>query len=180
MEATGLARRASDNAFLLIGVSPAPDITTTDEPDKVPVDPHHSHILAVTNDAWAKARAATGWKPSDGYWGSETETMYRLFARLADERPSVTIVANGGPIALDEVRANVDSARPMILIAGSGRAADALVSMIKGEPASDEEHEKVRAQAEALGLPGRSDLYHLFDVTAGPDAFATLLERLLA
>lgn len=180
MEGAGLARKASGNAFPLIGVAPAPDITTTGEPDKVPVDPHHSHVLAVRNDAWARSRRAAGdWTESDGHWGSETATMYRLFARLADGRPSVTVVANGGPIALDEVRANVEIPRRMILIEGSGRAADALVSMIKAEPSSDEEQQRLRARAETQGLPGRTGLYQIFDVNAGPHALATLLARVL-
>ena len=47
-------------------------------------------------------------------WGSETDTMYWLFARLTSDRPSVTIVANGGGITLKEVAANVQAGRRMI------------------------------------------------------------------
>jgi hypothetical protein len=56
MEAAGLARRASGDAFPLIGVAPAPEITTTHESGKTPVDPHHSQIIAVWHDAWAEER----------------------------------------------------------------------------------------------------------------------------
>ena len=51
--------------------------------------------------------------------------------KLADGRPAVTIVANGGGITLTEVDANIRAGRRMIVIEGSGRAADALVSLLK-------------------------------------------------
>ena len=46
MEAAGLARRASGNAFPLIGVAPAREIQPR---GKTPVDPNHSHVVAVDN-----------------------------------------------------------------------------------------------------------------------------------
>jgi SLOG in TRPM, prokaryote len=43
-----------------------------------------------------------------------TLAMYWLFAKLAEGRPSVTIVANGGGITLAEVESNVRAGRRMI------------------------------------------------------------------
>ena len=57
--------------------------------------------------------------------------MYWLFGALAEGRPSVAIVANGGGITLNEVESNVRAGRRIILIEGSGRAADALVSLVR-------------------------------------------------
>ena len=94
MEAAGLARKASGYAFPLIGLAPAAEIPPR---GPTPVDPNHSHIVAVDNPA----------APAGDAWGSETGTMYWLFAQLAEGRPSVTIVANGGGITLAEVEANV-------------------------------------------------------------------------
>ncbi len=74
--------------------------------------------------------------------------MYWLFAELAEGRPSVTIVANGGGITLAEVESNVRAGRRMILIEGSGRAADALVSLLQKTQVSDAEV----AQPERNGL----------------------------
>jgi len=90
MEAAGDARRASGNAFPLIGVAPAREIPPR---GKTPLDPNHSHVVAVDNPS----------APAKDSWGFETETMYWLFAALADGRPSVTVVANGGGITLTEV-----------------------------------------------------------------------------
>ena len=137
MEAAGHARRASGNAFPLIGVAPAREIPPR---GKTPIDPNHSHVVAVDNPS----------APAQDSWGSETETMYWLFAKLAEGRPSVTIVANGGGITLTEVESNVRAGRRMILIEGSGRAADALVSLLQKTQVSEAEvvslREKPRRQ----------------------------------
>jgi hypothetical protein len=155
MEAAGLARRASGGAFPLIGIAPAPEIPPR---GKTPVDPNHSHIVAVDDPA----------APAQDAWGSETETMYWLFARLAQDRPSVTIVANGGGITLTEVAANLEAGRRMILIEGSGRAADALVSLLKGTKPSDGEVQSLRERAEKAGLARRPELFQIVPLRSGP------------
>ncbi len=170
MEAAGLARHLSGNAFPLVGVAPAEEILPVGAPGKTPIDPNHSHIVAVSNPAWG---------PSDGSWGSETATMYRIFERLAAGRPSVAMVANGGAIALDEVRANVRANRPIVVIAGSGRAADAIASLLRDEQPRDAQVLELRNKAVALGLPDRRELFHVFEVEAGPSALAELLRRQL-
>ena len=154
MEAAGHARRASGNAFPLIGVAPAGEIPPR---GKTAVDPHHSHIVAVDNP---KA-------PAKDAWGSETDTMYWLFAKLAEGRPSVTVVANGGGITLSEVESNVRAGRRMILIEGSGRAADALVSLLKGTKPSDSEVASLRQRAEKATLTRRPELFQIVALQAG-------------
>jgi hypothetical protein len=179
MEAAGLARRAANGAFPLIGVAPAPNVTTSGEVGKTPVDPNHSHVVTVTNPAWSVARRAEGWTPASGFWGSETATMYALFARLAEGRPSVALVANGGTITLDEVHANLVQRRPIVVVAGSGRAADAIVSLLQSTTPDDEEVRRLREQASALDVPAHRDLFHVFQLEGGPQALATLLQNLL-
>jgi hypothetical protein len=70
VEAAGLARKASGFAFPLIGVAPAAEIPPR---GTTLVDPNHSHIVAIDNPA----------APAGDAWGSETSTMYWLFATLA-------------------------------------------------------------------------------------------------
>ena len=154
MEAAGLARRASGFAFPLIGVAPAAEIPPR---GTTPVDPNHSHIVAVDNPA----------APAGDAWGSETGTMYWLFATLAEGRPSVTIVANGGGITLAEVEANVRAGRRMILIEGSGRAADALVSLLQRTTPSDAEVKALRDRAEKAMLMRRPELFQIVPLQAG-------------
>jgi hypothetical protein len=70
--------------------------------------------------------------------------MYWLVSKLSEGRPSVTIVANGAGITLKEVEANVRAARRTILIEDSGRAADALVSVLRKAPVADAEVRSLR------------------------------------
>jgi SLOG in TRPM, prokaryote len=155
MEAAGHARRASGNAFPLIGVAPAREIPPR---GKTPIDPNHSHVVAVDNPS----------APAQDSWGSETDTMYWLFAKLAEGRPSVTIVANGGGITLTEVESNVRAGRRIILIEGSGRAADALVSLLQKTQVSDAEVVGLRARAEKAALTRRPELFQIVALRAGP------------
>ena len=167
MRAAGEARQASANAFLLIGVAPAQEIPPR---GKTAIDPHHSHIVAVDNPSVPKDSDA---------WGSETDTMYWLFNRFAAGRPSVTIVANGGGITLSEVAANVNVARPMIVIEGSGRAADALASLVKKTtPPAD--LADLRARAEKAHLARRPELYRFVPLTAGAAGLRDALQQALA
>ena len=154
MEAAGRARRASGSAFPLIGVAPAREIPPR---GKTPVDPNHTHVIAVDNPS----------APVKDSWGSETGTMYWLFAALAEGRPSVTIVANGGGITLTEVESNVRAGRPIILIEGSGRAADALVSLLRKKPVSEPELVSLRERAEKARLTERPELFTVVSLQGG-------------
>jgi hypothetical protein len=162
MEAAGLARRASGRAFALIGVAPATEIPPQ---GGTPIDPNHSHIVAVRNP---KA-------PATEAWGSETDTMYWLFARLAENRPSVAVVANGGAITLQEVAANVRAGRQMILVEGSGRAADALVSLIQDTQPADREVAELRDRAEQAQLARRSELFRIVSLRSGAAGLRTAI-----
>ena len=168
MEAAGLARRSSGNAFPLIGVAPANEIPPR---GKTAIDPNHSHIVAVGNPS----------APAQDSWGSETDTMYWLFGKFAEGRPSVTIVANGGGITLAEVEANVRAGRRMILIEGSGRAADALISLLKQTQASDAEVLELRNRAQKQTLTRRSELFQVVALRTGAaglrDAITTAIGR---
>jgi hypothetical protein len=154
MEAAGHARRASGGAFPLVGVAPAREVPPR---GKTPLDPNHSHVVAVDNPS----------APAQDSWGSETETMYWLFGKLAEGRPSVTIVANGGGITLTEVEANVRAGRRMILIEGSGRAANALVALLRKTPVVDAEVIGLRERAERAALTRRPELFQIVPLQRG-------------
>ena len=157
MEAAGKARLASGGAFPLIGVAPAREIVPGG--GTTPIDPNHSHLVAVDDPALPKGESA---------WGSETATMYWLFNRFAEGRNSVTVVANGGGVTLQEVAANVEVGRPMILIEGSGRAADALIALVRGTMPAEGEPALLQAKARAMKLNRRPDLFRIVPIDAGP------------
>jgi hypothetical protein len=166
MQAAGDARHASGGAFPLIGISPAGEVQPR---GKTPVDPNHSHIVAVNDPA----------APPGDAWGTETSTMYWLFAELARGRPSVTVVANGGPIALKEVEANVRAGRRMILIAGSGRATDAIISLLAGSTPTNEEVLTLRKDASAMGLTKKPELFTQVPLSAGAAGLRTAILQAL-
>jgi hypothetical protein len=154
MAAAGEARRASGNKFVLIGVAPAVDVPPR---GTTPTDPNHSHIVTVADPS----------APAVDAWGTETDTMYWLFARIAAGRPSVAVLVNGGKIALKEVQANVEAGRVVITVEGSGRAADALACLMKGRAAVDNEAADLCRYAQSLGLPGHPELFRVLPLAAG-------------
>lgn len=156
MEAAGLARLESGGAFPLIGVTPAREIPPGG--GTTPMDPNHSHIVAVDDPSLPKGEPT---------WGSETATMYWLFNRFAEGRNSVAIVANGGGIVLHEVAANVEAGRPMILIEGSGRATDALVTLVRGTTPAEGETALLQAKARQMKLHRRPDLFRVVSIDEG-------------
>ena len=176
MEAAGRARMAARPPFPLVGVAPAPEV----EPGKTAVEPNHSHLVAVDNPAWAEARAREGWTPDQGYWGSEVDAMFDLFGRLSRDRPAVAVVGNGGAVTLQEIRKHEEARRRIILVAGSGRAADAVVSLLRGTAGATDEIARLRAAAQSEGLVSRPELFQVFAAKEGAAALADLIERHLA
>ena len=153
MEAAGLARRRSGNRFPLVGVAPAIDVPPR---GSTPLDPNHSHIVTVADPSVTTPEA----------WGTETGIMYWLFGRLSEGRPSVAVLVDGGGVALKEVVANVEAGRPLIVLEGSGRAADAIASLAKGATPAHDVAELGR-MAQAMGALARPELLHVLPIDAG-------------
>ena len=81
-------------------------------------------------------------------WGDETPWLLRVAALLAGDRPSLTLLVNGGAVALGEVAASIEADRPVLVAGGSGRAADTLAAAMRGEPAE----ERVQALVDSGGV----------------------------
>jgi hypothetical protein len=167
MAAAGRARLASGRAFRLIGVVPARVLAPA---GSTVVYPNHSHVIAVDDPALPKGESA---------WGSETATMYWLFNRLAEGRNSVAVIANGGGSTLEEIAANVEFGRPMILIAGSGGTADAMVSLTRGATPTDGEVLRLQHTARTARLNRRPDLFTIVPISAGAAGLLDALRALL-
>lgn len=167
MESAGRVRRETTPAFPLIGVAPAAQIPPT---GKTPIDPNHSHLVSVRDPSGS----------TKGAWGSETNTMYWLFAKLAEGRPSVTIVANGGSVVLKEIDANIRAGRQMILLKGSGRAVDAVVSLLEDVIPSDAEVLKLRKAVAASNLTRSPELFRIVPLQAGAEGLRDALIAALA
>jgi hypothetical protein len=85
------------------------------------LEPHHSHFVLVEGRSW----------------GDETTLMYALATQLARAAPTITIFAGGGQIAIQEMEVNAAQGREMILLAGSGRATDAVLAARAGQVDDD-------------------------------------------
>lgn len=107
----------------LLGVSVAGRTTYPGDPEHehadkaTELDPHHSHFVLVQSDQW----------------GGETETMFSLAQELAQDIAVITILVNGGAIARNEALQTVRRGWPLLVIEGSGRLADEIADLWRGQ-----------------------------------------------
>src|SRR4051794_4226891 len=79
-----------------------------------------------------------------------------------------------------KVEANVRAGRRIILIEGCGRAADAIVSLLKRTTSSAVEVRELREPADKAGLARRPELFQLLPLAAGPTGLRDALLAALA
>ena len=101
-------------------------------------------------------------------WGHETPWLVRLASVVAGGEPSATVLVNGGAISLEDVRQSIEAGRPVVVLDGSGRTADALAAASRGE----------RADPSVAELAS-SKLLHVVDARNRNDV-AWLLDDLLS
>jgi hypothetical protein len=102
-------------AFPLVGVA-----VDSLVPAEAAVEPHHTHLILVPGSEW----------------GDETPWLARVAGALAGPCPSVTVLVEGGDIAVTDVEASVAAGRRVVVVDGTGRAADALAGGVR-EPRLD-------------------------------------------
>jgi SLOG in TRPM, prokaryote len=122
---------------------------------RVPLEPHHTHFMLVQGNDW----------------GDETPTMLALADALSAQAPSVALLAGGGAVARQEVMGDVRAGREVVALAGTGRFADELAKLVRGEVNPSD------AAAEQIV---RSQRLILFDIDRPPEELANLLARRLA
>src|SRR4051794_28619473 len=120
MRAMGIARAEAGAGFDLVGVAAVGTVAAPgDEPGqpaRTRVDPQHTHVTLVPGDTW----------------GDESSWLSEVASVLSREHPSVTLLLNGGEIAYDDVHHSLAAGRPVVVVAGSGRAADVIASAAEG------------------------------------------------
>jgi hypothetical protein len=113
MRLLGRARHELGLDFPLIGVAARENVAMPGAPaqgDAAPLEPNHSHFLLVAGDGW----------------GRESPWIARLAGELADGGRSVTLLVQGGEISWSDVAESIARGRPVVALAGSGGAANAL------------------------------------------------------
>jgi hypothetical protein len=155
MRLMGEARAQAGASFPLVGVAAAGTVQPPGRPARPGVDtvlePHHTHFIIVPGDEWG----------AESPWIAETTSV------LAGGRPSVTVLINGGDIAYADVERSVQARRRVVVVAGSGRTADAIAGALAGE-SSDE-------RADRLAATGLIDTVALDE----PAALAALLSDVI-
>ncbi|MGM1061825.1 hypothetical protein [Saccharothrix sp. Mg75] len=104
MRAVGRARAAGRGRFPLVGV-----IVEALAGEAV-TEPNHTHRVLV---------------PGSG-WGDEAAWLAEVADVVAGPRPSLTVLANGGAVAFDDAEQSLLRDRPLVVLRGTGRTADAI------------------------------------------------------
>ena len=125
MQLIGRARSALGGRFPLIGVAAESTVRVpgagTPSPGTVRLEPNHTLFLLVPGTRW----------------GDEAPWMMDIAGIVAGRRSSVTVLVNGGQIAYTDVAASLRSGRPVVVLAGSGRTADAIAEARAGNSRDD-------------------------------------------
>lgn len=128
MRMMGLARQACAATFPLIGVLPAGVAIFPDQPppqaNAAPLEPHHTHFVLTPGSAW----------------GDESPCLAEIASLLAGKFPSVSVLINGGEITWVDAAESVGEGRSIVVIAGSGRAADTLAAALNGNATEPRAH----------------------------------------
>jgi hypothetical protein len=135
MRLIGRARSASGGRFPLVGVAARGTVVVpgagTASPDAAQLEPNHTLFLIVPGE----------------HWGDEARWIMDVARVVACGRSSVTLLVNGGQIAYDDVAVSLDDGRPVVVLAGSGRTADAIAEARAGH---DSDYRAVEIAASPL------------------------------
>jgi hypothetical protein len=118
MRLMGNAREEISGTFPLVGFSPdglvkLPDDETSST-ELTDLEPHHTHFFLVPGDQW----------------GDESRWLAEIASQMAGDYSSLTVLINGGSIALVDAMENLRVHRPLLVIEGSGRLADEIAEAI--------------------------------------------------
>jgi hypothetical protein len=112
MRAAGRARDAVAGRFPLVGVVLGDVIGQ----ESGLLEPYHTHLLLVPG----------------AEWGDESPWIAGVASVVAGGEPSATLVINGGRITFTDIGHSLDAGRPIVVVAGSGRTADAVAAAAEG------------------------------------------------
>lgn len=131
MRVMGQSRDAVGAHFPLVGVAAEGTVILSGggpAADAVPLESSHTHVVLVPGNAW----------------GDESPWLSRVATAIADGQPSLTLVINGGQITYDDIDYSLRAGRPVVVVAGTGRTADAIAASARGH-AEDSRAEMVAA-----------------------------------
>jgi len=119
MKVMGRLRAAAGARFPLVGVAAEGTVIlpgTPARPEATALEPRHTQVILVPGQSW----------------GDESPWLSRVATAIAAGQPSLTLVVNGGQITYDDIDHSLEAGRPVIILAGTGRAADAIAAAARG------------------------------------------------
>lgn len=160
MRLMGRARTHIRGSFPLIGVAPQGLAYLPGEeppqPDAAPIELHHTHCLLIPGQQW----------------GDESPWIAAVASQLAAHSPSITVLVNGGDVTWQDACASTEAGREVVIMAGSGRAADTLADALSGQAI---EHPESADLSQLLG----SGLLSAMQLEEAPPKLRRALETLL-
>jgi hypothetical protein len=119
MQLLGQASTTAGASFPLVGVAVDEKVTAPGgtEPGRRALERHHTHFVLVPGSSW----------------GDESPWLSQVATAIAAGAPSVTVLVNGGEVALRDVANSVAAGRPALVIEGTGRAADRVAAALAGD-----------------------------------------------
>lgn len=120
MRVMGQSRAAAGAHFPLVGVAAEGTVILPGKAPAAgaaPLESSHTHVVLVPGDAW----------------GDESPWLSRVATAIADGQPSLTLVINGGQITYDDIDHSLQAGRPVVVVAGTGRTADAIAASARGD-----------------------------------------------
>jgi hypothetical protein len=120
MKVMGQLREAVGARFPLVGVAAEGTVIlpgTSARPDAAALEPHHTQVILVPGQTW----------------GDESPWLSQVATVIAAGQPSLTLVVNGGQITYDDIDHSLQAGRPVIILAGTGRAADTIAAAARGD-----------------------------------------------
>lgn len=142
MRLMGQARAAVGGTFPLVGVAPRSLVFLPDDPDKavdaMGLEPNHTHFVLVPGVSW----------------GDESSVLAQVGTIVAGGAPSLSLMLNGGAITWKDAAESVAVGRRLLVLKGTGRAADDLAAMVDGKQAMSQGKELL-----ATGLVEVVDLW---------------------
>lgn len=137
MRIAGQVREATGARFPLVGVAAEGTVAIPGQetrPGSSQLESRHTHVVIVPGDRW----------------GDESPWLSRVAAVIAAARPSVTLVSNGGDITYADIERSLEAGRPVIVLADTGRAADAIAAAAASD--GNEHGSRASAIARAAGV----------------------------
>jgi TRPM family ion channel len=120
MRAIGRVRSATGGGFVLVGVAARGTVVESASASAIKgaarLEAHHTHVVLVPGTSW----------------GDESPWLDQVADVVAGSAPSVTVLFNGGEISYDDVSRSLDNGRPVVVLAGTGRTADAIAAAAAG------------------------------------------------